>query len=341
MKYLKLFESLLSAPIRGYKIKDKSWDYEIGYIWSPTSPTTYPYGDISVNQLPIDEDDMSDTYGLIANGLREQIRNYIGVDNKDLCIFHPRKDFNFDKYIIDKKSFKIIEDAVFQDFEHGHELSSHEFKTFEVEKLEDDYKKEIRRLLKRDISDKELEDGIIGSWGVDVKYYDINGIKAIYFDLSGDESIVIERDKVNDIVLLTDTYQYYKYEDKDNQMVRINDEVVYFYDVNDIFLSFIDHGFKLTDIDIGHELLLISFISTGTPFNKNVIEDLNYCIEHIENRYDVKISDMISFRKGYDNRILDLTHYNSNAFHFPHSSLSLGGVAFDNRSIFCIKFKNT
>jgi hypothetical protein len=277
-----------------YEIKNKSWDYQIGYIWSTQRRNEYKYGsDFPVNKLPSQEE--YSTYSTIGLGLGKQIKEYFGTDNSNLCITNPfhygkNKEFDFSRYVTDNKIFVVIK-------EYGYN------KTFEVDYLEDDYRMTIRRLLNRNISDKDMEGGKIGSWHLTTKYYNINGTKAMSFSFGSgqDEYLVAEKTGISDIVSGTRTFQYYKYVDKDEggsrgsgQFFRLNKENVWFYDISDLFVDLQDEGFEIKDC---YPTSKISFQVDMSPTNTKsldsyTINSLKDGIKKAEKKYGVKLSSI-------------------------------------------------
>ena len=290
-KYIPFFEGLDNQNL--YKIKDKYFDDEIWYVWSPLErPQRSFYNDITVHQLPFEYDDMSDSYGLMAFGLKDYIHRFLNVNsNKDLCILSPtlyNKELdvltnNSNKYLVDKKNYVIIEYKKI-------------YTTHEVEKIHGDYKEIIRKLLNKNFTDDELDD--IGSWHLSVKYFNIEGVKLIFINFADDWFYILEKDKVNDLIKLTDTYQYYRYVDKENQLVRFNNKEIHFYEVKDIFLDITDYGFKLADVyQFGDETIVIKFSTdTKISIDKDIKDTLENCVGHLESRYNIKLLNLEKYK---------------------------------------------
>jgi hypothetical protein len=305
MKYIKIFESFGSGSL--YKVSDKPlWEDHIGSIWSISwrkkngvmvyDDIKYPT-DFHVNKSPMV--DSHSSVDLFAVGLKDRLREYLKVDNSSLCWFCPmsygkNKEFDFSKNIVDRKSFVILRVSdilmVFEDYE------------FEKE----NYRDTIQRLLNRKISPGKIDD--IGSWHINVKYYNIRGIRVVSFAFNhskDEEYFFMERDKVSKLVSFTSTFQYYIFsgkDDEDGQFFRFGDRIIYMHQLSDLTISFQDIGFNIEDgLMSSDDSFIIRYkLVKEIDDNDDIHLELKSCIRRVEVYFKVKLSGIRVFRRGRD-----------------------------------------
>ena len=279
MKYLKSYKIFEGKESNKYYIKGKYWDYELGYIWSPKLRTSSYYRDPSVCEVPDEHDGMTNT--LMGACLGPMYQEYLGVNNNDdFCTFHPdRNDFDTefsfitDETIIETKKYAIVE-------EKGNYI------TKEVENWDPDYKKIIADVLGRELTEKEKSDEpgdfSLGSWHVTHDLCEYNGIKFIHNKFSS-ESIIIKRDDIEKFLDLTNSCNYYRYKDKESQLLRIGDKRLKFLDIRDIFVDFSDNGVVFEDFNqISKNKVMVKFMKDDASFDDNIVSDLLDNIQRFE-----------------------------------------------------------
>lgn len=278
MKYLNSYKVFESNSLGKYYIKGHYWPYELGYIWSPLLRTSSYYRDPSVVEIRDTNDGM--TSGLVGEGLGSIFKEYLGVsDSKDICQFHPNstdmKEFKFiNKSLLEKKNYAIVESP------DGRMLVK------QLDKFDKDYLEVIKQVIGRDLTPEDFDkegDSIISSWHVSVKFYETNGIKYLSESLGGTEGYIIKRDDIEKFLDMTKSFNYYRFSDKELQLIRVGDKKIKFLDINDLFIHSIDHGLVLEDFNqISANHIMIKFMKDDAVFTDDLISELDDNISRFE-----------------------------------------------------------
>lgn len=303
MKYLKSYKIFESADgFAKYYIDAKHWDYQLGYLWSPKviigGSKNVPFhsrNDSSVDRVDIDEDGMSNT--LANRTVLPLFQEHFGTSNlNELCEFYlqdsgyaygPKDEFSFlNKGLIEERCYVNIRvpgkpDIIQQvpDFKKNYldivgDIIGHKFT-----------KKEIG-----DIGDGKDSKFYGGSWHINVGLYDVSGIKIISTDIASNKSYILKRSELENLIDMTQSYNFYRFEDKGDQLLRIGDKNLVYNDIMDIFMDVIDeqdtNEITMEDFNqISENQLMIKFVTINTSFDKELVEALKGDIKRFENAY--------------------------------------------------------
>lgn len=298
MKYLeryKIFESdnryIESSQLGYYYIGAKHWDYSLGYLWSPNVIISREYGrsDSNVSKVKIVDDGMSNT--LSSRTAFPLFKEHLGTSNlNELCEFHlqdhrPGNEFSFlNKGVKENRYYVIIKVPGKSDI------------IKQVKDFKADYLDIVGDIVGHKFSDKErkdIEDGkeneyYDGSWHITVGLYDVDGIKMISTDMGGTKCYILKRSDIEKLLDMTQSYNYYRFEDKDKQLLRLNDKFLEYNDIKDIFLDLSDSNNQISMMDfnqISKNQIMVKFMTSNMKFDKELVDVLKDSISMFSSVY--------------------------------------------------------
>ena len=295
MKYLKRYKIYESGSRLGYYyISSKHWDYQLGYLWSPNSIISREYGrrDSDVNKVEIVDDGSSNT--LSNRTVYPLFKDHLGTFNLDeLCEFYPESNSEFSflkKGLLEKRYYVNIKVPGKSDI------------IKQVPDFKADYLDIVGDIIGHKFTNKERNDWekygkhnkyYDGSWHIDVGLYDVNGIKMISTDLGGTICYILKRSDIEKLLDMTKSYNYYRFEDKSEQLLRLNDKFLEYNDIKDIFLDLSDSDNKITLVDfnqISKDKIMIKFKTTNILFDKELVDELKDGISRFTYAYGFEFS---------------------------------------------------
>ena len=301
MKYLKRYNKIFESKtdLNKYYVKKKHWPYEIGYIWSPNHRTHSVYRDPSISLLQETRDGM--TGSLISTSLGSLFKEYIGASSlKELCSFHPNRTDSELQFLLENP----LEERYYALVENPADNCNMVVKQVDSFGELGKYRDVIRDVLGKDYTDEEIDNDDCGSWHVTVKIYEYKGIKYISNSLSGTPQIICRRDDIERILDMTDSCNYYRYEDKQGQVVRIKthgrDKEVFFDETDEIFYNLKDYDMKLVDISwTGMNQLMAQFTKPNIQMTDEMINEIKESVMRFNQVNDCALSMIkVSRNKG-------------------------------------------
>jgi len=307
MKYIKsykIFES--SNGLTKYYIPGKHWDYQLGDIWSPkvlignndpsdNRSSNYGRNDSHVNKVEIKDNGGSNS--LANRAVMSLFPECFGTSNlNELCEFHlqdlgydygPKDEFSFlEKGLIEKRCYIYIkvpgkEDIIQQvpSFKGRHYLDivgdiiGHTFTDSE----------------KKDATNGKDNKYYGGSWHISVGLYDVNGIKIISAGFDRSPSYIIKRSDLEKLIDMTSSYNFYRFEDKGEQLLRIGGKRLEYNDIMDIFVDVMDIDTNKITMEDFHQInenqIMIKFMTTNMLFDKELVDELKDNISRFSNAY--------------------------------------------------------
>lgn len=276
-KYNKIFESS-NTDLTKYYIKKKYWPYELGYIWSPNHRTHSVYRDPSVSLMQETRDGM--TGSLISTSLGFLFKEYTGASSlEELCSFHPNRTDSELQFLLENP----LEERYYALVENPADNKNIVVKQVDSFGKLENYRDIIRDVLGKDYTDEEIDNDDCGSWHVIVKLYQHNGIKYLVNSLIGTPQVICLRSDIEKILDMTDTCNYYHFEDKYSQIVRIRDKEIFYDDTYEMFYDLRDnHQMELVDMSwTGMNQLMLQFkrpnifdLVTGEDISDAMIEEI-------------------------------------------------------------------
>lgn len=299
MKYLKSYKIFESNNKNDYYYTSvKVWDYQLGYLWSPkvnigSGDRFHSRNDSSVNRVDIKHNNMSDT--LANRTVFPLFKEHFGTNNLDeLCEFNlrnlgydygPKDEFSFlDKGLIEKRCYVNIRIPGNPDI------------IKQVPDFKRNYLDIVGDIIGHKFTDKEKEDLSMGkknkdyggSWHINVGLYEVNGIKMISTELGGLVCYILKRDEIEKLLDMTKSYNYYRHEDKDEQLLRVGGRFLEYGEIDDIFADLLDLDNKITMVDfnqIAKDQIMIKFMTTNASFDKELVDTLKDNISRFTNVY--------------------------------------------------------
>jgi hypothetical protein len=295
MKYLKTYNKVFEGMYdikNKYYIKEKYWDYEIGYVWSPNHRDSSVYRDPSV--ISIKEERDGGSLSLVGEALGDVFKDYMGVsDMGDLCMIHPdtyqdrNSEFHFFRNgLVEERLYAIVENP-----------DAPGMIVKQIEPSDRHYTEIIKELIGRDFTeqerkDKENHEGI-SSWHVEIKLYEQDGIKYLSESLGGTEGFIFNRNDVEKVMDKTKSCNYYRYDDKESQIVRIRGKEVHFLNTRDIFIDLSDHGLEMVDFSwSGMNELMIQFKKSDIHITPELINDVKEAVSRFSDLHDCALKMM-------------------------------------------------
>lgn len=269
-KYNKIFESS-NTDLTKYYIKKKYWPYELGYIWSPNHRTHSVYRDPSVSLLQETRDGM--TGSLISTSLGFLFKEYTGASSlKELCSFHPNRTDSELQFLLENP----LEERYYALVENPADNKNIVVKQLDSFGKLENYRDIIRDVLGKDYTDEEINNDGCGSWHVTVKLHEHNGIKYLVNNLSGTPQVICLRSDIEKILDMTDTCNYYNFEDKYSQIVRIRDKEIFYDDTYEMFYDLRDnHQMELVDMSwTGINQLMLQFKRPNIHMTDEMIKEI-------------------------------------------------------------------
>jgi hypothetical protein len=294
MKYLSGYKIFESSNKNYYYMSEKHWGHQLGYIWSPNSITINGRNDSDVTKVEIENDGMSNT--LSNRTAFPLFKEHLGTSNLDeLCEFYledyrPDNEFSFlKKGLIEKRCYVNIKVPGKSDIIQ------------QVPDFEEDYLDLVGRITGHVFTDKErkdLEDGkdskyYGGSWDINVGLYDVGGIRIISTDMDGFICYILKRSDIEKLLDMTQSYNYYRFEDKQDQLLRVGGNFLEYNDIKDIFLELSDIDNKITLVDfnqISKDQIMVKFKTTNAIFDKELVDILEDSISRFSSVYGFKFS---------------------------------------------------
>ncbi len=129
-----------------------------------------------------------------------------------------------------------------------------------------------------------------GSWDIRVKFYEVNGIKILSENLSGTECFLIKRNDMEKLLDISKYFNYYRFVDKDLQLLRMKSRKIDFQTISDIFIDATDNEIKLEDFhQISDNSIMIKFMKENALFSDVLIKELNDNISRFEKVFNSKL----------------------------------------------------
>lgn len=296
LKYLKSYKIFESNSKNDYYYTSvKVWDSQLGYLWSPKVNLSQSRNDSSVDRVEIEDDGMSKS---IANRTALPLfKEHLGTSNlNDLCDFSlqdlgyaygPRDEFFFLKIgLIETRCYVYIE------------VPDKPSIIKQVPDFNGYYLDIVGDIIGHKFTAKEREDDLkgkenkyySGSWHVKVGLYDVKGIKIIStdFNSASDRIYILRRDDIEKLLDMTKSYNYYRHEDKDEQLLRVGGKFLEYAEIDDIFADLLDLDNKITMVDfnqIAKDQIMIKFMTTNASFDKELVDTLKDNIRRFTNVY--------------------------------------------------------
>lgn len=358
MKYLKRYNKILESKSSNsdpksvkipsnYYLPIKHWDYQLGDLWSPKvnigGSKGVPFhsrNDSHVNRVDIVDDGMSNT--LSNRSVQHLFSEHLGESNLDeLCEFYlrdlgydygPKDEFSFlMKGLIEKRCYVVISvpgkpDIIQQvpDFKKNYldivgDIIGHKFTDKE----------------RKDISDGKDSKYYGGSWYINVGLYDVSGIKLISTDMGGNNCYILKRNDMERLIDMTKTYNLYRFEDKDLQLLRMNGRRIEYHIISDIFIDVSDNGMVLEDFNqIGPNLLMVKFMKDNAQFDDKLVKEISDGIDRFESVYNCKLYRIDLTRNNLmyvndSNKTWLLKDRPVLSFNNPEELLSVGTMEYD------------
>lgn len=292
MKYLSGYKIFESSNKNYYYMSEKHWGHQLGYIWSPNSITINGRNDSDVTKVEIENDGMS----LSNRTAFPLFKEHLGTSNLDeLCEFYledyrPDNEFSFlKKGLIEKRCYVNIKVPGKSDIIQ------------QVPDFEEDYLDLVGRITGHVFTDKErkdLEDGkdskyYGGSWDINVCLYDVGGIRIVSTDMDGFICYILKRSDIEKLLDMTQSYNYYRFEDKEDQLLRVGGNFLEYNDIKDIFLELSDIDNKITLVDfnqISKDQIMVKFKTTNAIFDKELVDILEDSISRFSSVYGFEFS---------------------------------------------------
>ena len=301
MKYLKAYKLFESSGLTKYYIPSKHWDYQLGDLWSPKvnigGSKGVPFhsrNDSHVNKVEIKDDGGSNT--LANRAVMSLFPEHLGTSNlNELCEFHlqdlgydysPSDEFSFlKKSLIEKRSYIYIK------------VPGKEPIIQQVPDFKRHYLDIVGDIIGHTFTDKEKEDVLNGrnnkfydgSWHIRVGLYDVNGVKIISAGFDRSPSYIMKRSDLEKLIDMTTSYNFYRFEDKGDQILRLGDKRLVYNDIMDIFIDVTDIDTnKITMEDfhlINENQIMVKFMTTNMAFDKELVQALKDNISRFSNAY--------------------------------------------------------
>ncbi len=302
MKHLKTYKIFESASgLTKYYIPSKHWDYQLGDLWSPKvnigGSKGVPFhsrNDSHVNKVEIKYDGGSNT--LANRAVMSLFPEHLGTSNlNELCEFHlqdlgydygPKDEFSFlKKGLIEKRCYVYIK------------VPSREPIIQQVPDFKGHYLDIVGDIIGHTFTDKEKKDVTNGrrnkfydgSWHINVGLYNVNGIKIISAGFDTSPSYIMKRSDLEKLIDMTSSYNFYRFEDKGDQILRIGEKRLVYNDIMDIFIDIMDidtNKITMNDFNqISENQLMIKFMTTNMAFSKELVDTLKDNISRFSNAY--------------------------------------------------------